>query len=250
MSTVKLCVNIDHIATLREARGTSYPDPLEGARLCEESGAHGITVHLREDRRHIQDRDVFALKDVIRGKYNLEMALSDEIIAIAKKVKPHQVTLVPEKREEVTTEGGLDVAAHFERIRSAVGQLHDAGIIVSLFIEPEKDAVYRSKETGADYIELHTGAYCIVADNFGGDLNRDLPPDVRRELDRILRAAEYAQEIRIGINAGHGLNRYNLGPVLAARGLDELNIGHSIIARSIYVGLPAAVKELLAIIGG
>ncbi len=250
MSTVKLCVNIDHIATLREARGTSYPDPLEGARLCEESGAHGITVHLREDRRHIQDRDVIALKDIIRGKYNLEMALSDEIIAIAKKVKPHQVTLVPEKREEVTTEGGLDVTAHFERIRSAVGQFHDAGIIVSLFIEPEKDAVYRSKETGADYIELHTGAYCIAADKFGGDLNRDLPPDVRRELDRILRAAEYAQEIRIGINAGHGLNRYNLGPVLAARGLDELNIGHSIIARSIYVGLPAAVKELLAIIGG
>ncbi len=250
MSTVKLCVNIDHIATLREARGTSYPDPLEGARLCEESGAHGITVHLREDRRHIQDRDVIALKDVIRGKYNLEMALSDEIIAIAKKVKPHQVTLVPEKREEVTTEGGLDVTAHFERIRSAVGQFHDAGIIVSLFIEPEKDAVYRSKETGADYIELHTGAYCIVADNFGGDLYRDLPPDVRRELDRILRAAGYAQEIQIGINAGHGLNRYNLGPVLAARGLDELNIGHSIIARSIYVGLPAAVKELLAIIRG
>lgn len=250
MSTVKLCVNIDHIATLREARGTSYPDPLEGARLCEESGAHGITVHLREDRRHIQDRDVIALKDVIRGKYNLEMALSDEIIAIAKKVKPHQVTLVPEKREEVTTEGGLDVTAHFERIRSAVGQFHDAGIIVSLFIEPEKDAVYRSKETGADYIELHTGAYCIAADKFSGDLNRDLPPDVRRELDRILRAAGYAQEIQIGINAGHGLNRYNLGPVLAARGLDELNIGHSIIARSIYVGLPAAVKELLAIIRG
>jgi pyridoxine 5-phosphate synthase len=248
MGKVKLCVNIDHIATVREARGTSYPDPLEGARLCEESGAHGITVHLREDRRHIQDRDVVALKDIVKGKYNLEMALSDEITAIALKVKPHQVTLVPEKREEVTTEGGLDVESNFERIRTAVKRFHDAGIIVSLFIEPEKDVVYRSKETGADYIELHTGSYCNAADAFGGDLYRELPADVKRELDRIYGAAAHAAEIGIGVNAGHGLNRYNLGPVLAARGLDELNIGHSIIARSIFVGLPGAVKELLDIL--
>lgn len=250
MGQVKLCVNIDHIATVREARGTAYPDPLEGARLCEESGAHGITVHLREDRRHIQDRDVIALRDIVKGKYNLEMALSDEITAIALAVKPDQVTLVPEKREEVTTEGGLDVAGHFERIRTAVKRFHEAGIIVSLFVEPEKKVVYRSKETGADYIELHTGSYCNAADDFGGDLYWDLPADVKNELDRICRAAEYASEIGIGVNAGHGLNRYNLAPVLAARGLDELNIGHSIIARAIFVGLPAAVKELLDIIHG
>ena len=233
---------------MRQARGSAYPDPLEGARLCEESGAHGITVHLREDRRHIQDRDVIALKDIVQGKYNLEMALSDEIIAIAKKIKPDQITLVPEKREEITTEGGLDVAANFERIWSVVKQFHDIGVIISLFVEPEKDLVYRSKETGADYIEIHTGSYCIAADDFGGDLYWDSPPDVKRELDRICRAAEYAAEIGIGINAGHGLNSYNLKPVLSARGLDELNIGHSIIARAIFVGLPAAVKELLAII--
>lgn len=250
MSKVKLCVNIDHIATLREARGTAYPDTLEGARLCEESGAHGITVHLREDRRHIQDRDVIALKNIIKGKYNLEMALSDEIIAIAKKIRPDQITLVPEKREEITTEGGLDVDANARKISSVVKEFHDIGTIISLFIEPEKDAVSRSKETGADYIEIHTGSYCTAADDFGGDLSRELPAGVRKELERIYRAADYAAEIGIGVNAGHGLNRYNLGPVLAARGLDELNIGHSIIARSIYVGLPAAVKELLAIIGG
>jgi pyridoxine 5-phosphate synthase len=249
MSRIKLCVNIDHIATLRQARGSAYPDPLEGARLCEESGAHGITVHLREDRRHIQDRDVIGLKEIVKGKFNLEMALSDEIIAIAKKIKPDQITLVPEKRQEITTEGGLDVAAHFDRIRDVVKQFHDIGIIISLFIEPEKDLVYRSKETGADYIEIHTGTYCTAADDFGGDLYWESPPGVKRELDRICRAAEYASEIRIGINAGHGLNAYNLKPVLAARGLDELNIGHSIIARSIFIGLPAAVKELLAIIG-
>jgi pyridoxine 5-phosphate synthase len=248
MLKVKLCVNIDHIATLREARGTRYPDPLEGARLCEESGAHGTTVHLREDRRHIQDRDVIALKDVIRGKYNLEMALSDGIIAIAKKIRPDQITLVPEKREEITTEGGLDVAANFEKIRAVVKEFHDIGTIISLFVEPEKNVVYRSKETGADYIELHTGSYCTAADDFGGDLYWEAPPEVKREIDRICRAADYAAEIGIGLNAGHGLNSYNLRPVLAARGLDELNIGHSIIARSIYVGLPEAVKELLAII--
>ena len=249
MPGIKLCVNIDHIATVRQARGGAYPDPLEGARLCEESGAHGITVHLREDRRHIQDRDVIALKKIVQGTYNLEMALSDEIIAIAKKIRPDQITLVPEKREEITTEGGLDVAAHFDRIRSVVGQFHDIGTIVSLFIEPEEDTVMRSKESGADYIEIHTGAYCNAADASGREPSPDLTPDAERELGRILRAAVRAVEIGIGVNAGHGLNRMNLGPVLKARGLEELNIGHSIIARSIFVGLPAAVKELLDIIG-
>ena len=248
MSAIKLCVNIDHIATLRQARGTAYPDLLEGARLCEEAGAHGITVHLREDRRHIQDRDVYELKNRVRGKFNLEMALSDEIIAIARKVVPGQITLVPEKRQELTTEGGLDVAANFDRIRSVVKQFHDIGVIVSLFVEPDLDTIYRSKETGSDYVELHTGTYCTRADEDGG-LNRGLSARTKSELERIFRAAEHACEIGIGVNAGHGLNHLNLEPVLSARGLDELNIGHSIISRSIFLGLAGAVRELLAIIG-
>ncbi|MBN2159662.1 MAG: pyridoxine 5'-phosphate synthase [Spirochaetes bacterium] len=250
MSRITLCVNIDHIATLRQARGGAYPDTMEGARICEQSGAHGITVHLREDRRHIQDRDVIELRKIVRGTYNLEMALSDEIIAIAKSVRPDQITLVPEKRQEITTEGGLDVAANFKKIKEVVKQFRDIGVVVSLFIEPERDAVARSKETGADCIEIHTGAYCNAADAFTGNLERDMPAGVKRELDRIYRAAGFAREIGIGINAGHGLNSRNLALVLAAPGLKELNIGHSIISRSIFVGLAAAVKELLDIIGG
>jgi pyridoxine 5-phosphate synthase len=249
MAAVKLCVNIDHIATLRQARGTAYPDTIEGARLCEEAGAHGITVHLREDRRHIQDRDVYGLKGIVRGKFNLEMALSDEIIAIAAKVVPGQITLVPEKRMELTTEGGLDVAGNFDKIRAVVKRFHDIGVLVSLFVEPTRDMVSRSKEAGADYIELHTGTYCTAADASYGDQGIPLPPAVKNELERIYRAAEHACDIGIGVNAGHGLNWLNLKPVLSARGLDELNIGHSIIARSVFLGLAGAVKELLAIIG-
>jgi pyridoxine 5-phosphate synthase len=249
MPGIKLCVNIDHIATVRQARGGAWPDPLEGARICEESGAHGITVHLREDRRHIQDCDVVALKKIVKGTYNLEMALSDDIIGVAKKVMPDQITLVPEKREEVTTEGGLDVAAHFDRIRAVVGQFRDIGTIVSLFVEPDEHVVEKSKETGADFIEIHTGAYCNAADAAGWDPSREMPAGVGRELERICRAAERAVAVGIGVNAGHGLNRFNLGPVLGARGLEELNIGHSIISRAIFIGLPAAVKELLDIIG-
>ncbi len=249
MPRIKLCVNIDHIATLRQARGGAYPDPIEGARICEESGAHGITVHLREDRRHIQDRDVLELKRVVRGKYNLEMALSDEIIDLALDVKPDQVTLVPEKREELTTEGGLDVAAHFERIRSLVPRFHDAGILVSLFIEPDPGIVSLSRDAGADYVELHTGAYCTGADDWGGDLAGPLPPDVKDRLAAIHDAAGHAVRTGIGVNAGHGLNAYNLAPVLGAPGLDELNIGHSIVSRAVFLGLAGAVKELLDIIG-
>ncbi len=249
MKKIKLCVNIDHIATLRQARGGAYPDPLEGARICEESGADGITVHLREDRRHIQDRDVVNLKRVVRGTYNLEMALSDEIVDLALRVKPDQVTLVPEKREELTTEGGLDVAAHFERIRSLVPRFRDAGVRVSLFIEPEEETVLMSKETGADYIEIHTGAYCHAADEWGGDFGGNAPPAVKDRLGRILAAAESAARSEIGVNAGHGLNVYNIEPILTARGLEELNIGHSIVSRAVFLGLSGAVKELLDIIG-
>jgi len=243
MADIRLCVNVDHIATIRQARGGRYPDPVEGARVCEDAGAHGITVHLREDRRHIQDRDVYALKDIVRGTFNLEMAPSDDIIAVAKKVIPDQVTLVPERREEITTEGGLDVSAHFNRIREVTTMFHDIGVMVSLFIEPEPEAVLRSKDAGADFIEIHTGAFCNAAD--AGDA-----AEADRQLARILAAAKHAVEAGIGVNAGHGLNAGNLRPVLRASGLHELNIGHSIISRSVFVGLPAAVKELLDIIRG
>lgn len=239
---IKLCVNIDHIATVRQARGVVYPDPLEGARIVEEHGAHGVTVHLREDRRHIQDHDVVALRDIVVGKFNLEMALSDDIIGVAKKVLPDQITLVPEKREELTTEGGLDIKRNFSKIKSVVNDFHEKNVIVSLFIEPDIETIELSKETGADYIEIHTGTYC----------NECMVPDndtaVQKELDRIYSAAQRAVDIGIGVNAGHGLDCNNLPPLVQAPGLDELNIGFSIIARSIFIGLPGAVQEILKII--
>ncbi|MCP4130449.1 MAG: pyridoxine 5'-phosphate synthase [bacterium] len=238
MSKIKLCVNVDHIATVREARGGIYPDPVEGARICEDNGAHGITVHLREDRRHILDDDVIALRDVVRGKYNLEMALSDEIIAIAKRVVPNQVTLVPEKREELTTEGGLDVKNNFDKIKRVTSEFRELGIVVSLFIEPDKEIIKLSHESGAEYIEIHTGTYCDARD----------PGIIEKEKNRIYEAAQYAVDLGIGVNAGHGLNLGNLPPLMDMAGLDELNIGHSIISRSIFVGLPSAVKEMLDII--
>lgn len=238
MSEIKLCVNVDHIATVREARGGIDPDPIEGARVCEENGASGITVHLREDRRHIQDLDIIGLRDVVTGKYNLEMALSDEIITIAKNMLPDQVTLVPEKREELTTEGGLDVARNFDKIKHVTKEFQEKGIIISLFIEPDLKTVELSKKAGAEYIELHTGTYCDARDE---TLRND-------ELHRIYEAARLGEEIGIGINAGHGLNLDNLGPILDTPALEELNIGHSIIARSIFVGLPEAVREMLALI--
>ncbi len=238
MGDILLCVNIDHIATVRQARGGKEPDPLHGAVLCEQHGADGITVHLREDRRHIQDRDVRMLKEVVRGKYNLEMALSDEIVKIALEVAPHQVTLVPEKRQELTTEGGLNVKGNFDSIVRAVSLFHDRGILVSLFIEPEHEAVELSKKTGADFIELHTGVYCNA---FG-------TPREKRELDRLLTSARAAVETGLRVNAGHGLNAENLVPVLDAEGLEELNIGHSIVSRSIFKGLPGTVRELKEVI--
>jgi pyridoxine 5-phosphate synthase len=238
MSHALLCVNIDHIATLREARGGVYPDPIEGAVMCEKAGCDGITVHLREDRRHIQDRDVFALKDIVKGKFNLEMALSDEIIGIAAKLKPDQITIVPEKREEVTTEGGLDIGKKRKKIIETINLFHSLNIIVSLFIEPDKEVIELSKECGADFIEIHTGTYCNAQDKAAID----------KEIDRIYGAANHAVEIGIKVNAGHGLNYSNLKPVLKTPGLLELNIGHSIISRSVFVGLSKAVREMLEII--
>jgi pyridoxine 5-phosphate synthase len=238
MSDIKLCVNVDHIATVREARGGIEPDPVAGALLCEENGASGITVHLREDRRHIQDEDVFNLKNMVRGKYNLEMALSDDIIEIACRVVPDQVTLVPEKREELTTEGGLDVKRNFRKISEVTERFRGLGIMVSLFIEPDSETVKRSLDTGADYIEIHTGTYCNAFGTEGEE----------REIERIYRAAEEAVRIGIGVNAGHGLNYQNIGRVLESAGLDELNIGHSIVSRAVMSGMPAAVREMVDII--
>ncbi len=240
MSKAILCVNIDHIATLREARGGTEPDLLEGARICEASSAAGITVHLREDRRHIQDRDVFALRKIVKGKFNLEMALSDDILRVAKKVVPDQITIVPEKREELTTEGGLDVKGNAARIREVVKIFHGLGTVVSLFVEPEREAVLLSKETGADFIEIHTGSYCNAVSR--GKL--------RKEIDRIYKAAECGRQAGIRINAGHGLNYVNVQAVLKTPGLEELNIGHSIISRSVFTGLSRAVREMADIISG
>jgi len=238
MSIIKLCVNVDHIATLRQARGGTYPDPVKGAMLCEENGADGITVHLREDRRHIQDLDVFALRDVVNGKFNLEMALSDDIISVAEQVLPDQITLVPEKREELTTEGGLNVSENMSKIKEVVRKFHHLEIEVSLFIEPDMMVIDQSCDTGADFIELHTGTYC----------NSVKDEDIDRELDRLYSAAQHAVKNGIRVNAGHGLNYKNTAPILDMDGLEELNIGHSIISQSIYSGLPAAVRDMVKLL--
>jgi pyridoxine 5-phosphate synthase len=233
-----LCVNIDHIATLREAQGGNEPDPAECAVQCEKANCDGITVHLREDRRHIQDRDVFALKHVIRGKFNLKLALSDEIISIAEKVKPNQITIVPEKREEITTEGGLDVRQNAAKIKDTVKLFRDQNILVSLFVEPDIDAIELSKEFGADFIEIDTGPYC----------NAVQKGEIDKEIDRIYSAANHAVKVGIKVSAGHGLSYSNIMPVLKARALEQVTIGHSIISRSLSVGLPQAVEEMLEIL--
>jgi pyridoxine 5-phosphate synthase len=238
MSDIKLCVNIDHVATLRQARGGIQPDPINAARIIQDAGADGITVHLREDRRHIQDDDVYSLKEIVAGKFNLEMALSKDIIAIAKKVIPHQITIVPERRAELTTEGGLNVEDYFDKIKNAVDDFHELGILVSLFILPDLEAVDLSKKTGADFIEIHTGTYCNAHDR----------NEFENELENIYLAAELALNLGLRVNAGHGLNYHNLKPILKIPGLEELNIGHSIISRSVFVGIENAVIEMIDIV--
>jgi len=231
---VRLGVNIDHVATLRQARRTPYPSLTEAAALCEQAGAHGITVHLREDRRHIQDTDVYALRKTIATRMNLELANTPPIIAIALDVKPDEVCMVPERREELTTEGGLDVAGQRDALAPAVARLRDAGILVSLFINPDLSQVEAAAAIGAPCIELHTGAY---AETSGAAQ--------ARELDRLAAAAGYAQTRGLTVNAGHGLTLGNVKPILAIPGLDTLNIGHSIICHAVLVGLPQAVREML-----
>jgi len=231
---MKLGVNIDHIATLRQARGTVYPDPLDAAILCARAGAHGITAHLREDRRHIQDDDIYRLKELQPLPLNLEMANVESIVEIALSVKPAEVCLVPEKRQELTTEGGLDVLGHFSSVQSTVGILMEAGIEVSLFVDADESTLAACKDTGATTVELHTGAYCDAE-----------PNDRPVLLQQLIRGADYAHDLGLKVNAGHGINLENLGGILCVPHLDTLNIGHSIICRAVFQGLGPAVDEML-----
>jgi pyridoxine 5-phosphate synthase len=234
---IELGVNIDHVATLREARKGRVPDIITAAKMCEMAGAHQITVHLRQDRRHIQDRDVELLSQILHVRLNLEMAAVDEIIKIAHRIRPGVVCLVPESRQEVTTEGGLDVAGDVDRLTRVVDDFHEHGILVSMFIDPDEAQVEASRETGADYVELHTGAYA----NATGQ-------DVATELERLFDAAERAEDAGLVVNAGHGLTVRNLRPVALIPGLNEVNIGHDIIARALFIGLENAVAEILDIL--
>lgn len=233
-----LGVNIDHVATLRQARGTTYPDPVEAALVCEQAGADGITLHLREDRRHIQDADVYRMRSAIKTRMNLEMAVTDEMVAIALEVKPQHVCFVPEKRQEVTTEGGLDVVGHFADVRAATQALVAIGCDVSLFIDADFAQIDAAVACGAQTIELHTGAY---ADAHTEDAHH-------HELERIIKGAEYAAAKGLVVNAGHGLNLKNVAEIAAIPQIHELNIGHSIIAESVFVGLEQAVKDMKAAI--
>jgi pyridoxine 5-phosphate synthase len=233
---VRLGVNVDHVATLRQARHVSYPDPVEAARLAERAGAQGITVHLREDRRHIQDHDVERLRAAVRTKLNLEMAATAEMRAKALTIGPHDVCVVPERREELTTEGGLDVAAQKAALRELVEALREGGIRVSLFIDPDPRQVEAAAETSAHAVELHTGAYAAARD----------PYRLEADLGRLRSAARRACEAGLQVNAGHGLRLDNVKPIAAIREIVELNIGHSIVARAVLVGMEAAVREMRA----
>jgi len=227
----RLYINIDHVATVRQARRGNEPDPVAAAKLCERSGADGITAHLREDRRHIQDVDIERLATAITTVFNLEMACTDEMLAIATRLRPHQVTLVPERREEITTEGGLDVRHDPRRIRAGVARLNDAGIRTSLFIAPHRDAVERSRELGATAIELHTGQYA----HCDGD---------SQTLTALQDASRFGASLGLSIHAGHGLTVANVRAVAAIAEIEELNIGHSVVSRAIFVGLAEAIREL------
>jgi len=230
---IALGVNIDHVATLRQARRARYPDPLYAALAAEEAGADSITLHLREDRRHIQDRDVFALREALQTRMNLEMAVTDEMIRVAQKVLPQDVCLVPESRQEITTEGGLDVLGQSARIGDAVKALGASGIRVSLFIDPDPAQIEASQRAGAPVIELHTGTY---ADSIGAAR--------AREFERLCAAAKFADRLGLVVNAGHGLNYHNVEPIAAIPEIVELNIGHSIVARAIVDGLAKAVRDM------
>lgn len=233
-----LMVNIDHVATLREARGIDYPEPVYAAGIAEMAGASGIIVHLREDRRHIKDRDVRLLRDVVRTKLNLEMAATPEMLRIASELRPDMVTLVPEKRQELTTEGGLDVAGQSRKIKNAVMFLRNSGIYVSLFIDPQEEQIVASRQVRADMVEIHTGSYADAVNERAK----------QEELKKIARSAARAKELGLGVNAGHGLHYHNVREVASIQEIDELSIGHSIIARAVFVGLDRAVRDMVALI--
>lgn len=231
---LRLGVNIDHVATLRQARGTVYPDVVEAALLCEKAGAGGITAHLREDRRHIQDRDVYALMESIKVPLNLEMANEPEIVSIALDVCPAEVCIVPEKRQELTTEGGLDAAGSMTALAKTIAAMKDKEMEVSLFIDPDPAQIRASAELGAPCIELHTGTYCDASE-----------AEAEEELERLIRGSDLAHELGLKVNAGHGINLENIDGIIKIPHLDTLNIGHSIIARAVFVGIEGAVSEML-----
>lgn len=234
----KLGLNVDHIATVRQARGGSEPDPVTAAAIGELAGAEGITIHLREDRRHIQDRDLEILRKTVQTKLNLEMAATDEMVGIACRIRPEQCTLVPEKRQELTTEGGLDVLGNLAGITKATTNLHESGIIVSLFVDPNPEQIKASKTAGADAIELHTGSYAEARDESAR----------HRELAAIRNAVALGNELGLTVHAGHGLNYVNILPLTKLTGIEEFNIGHSIISRATLVGLDRAVREMVTLI--
>lgn len=234
----KLGVNIDHIATLREARKINYPDPIFAAAIAEQAGACSITVHLREDRRHIQDRDIYILKDTLKTSMNLEMALAPDVIDIACDVKPKEVCIVPEKRQEITTEGGLDLISNKAKLLDAIPRLHEHNIIVSLFIDPDNKQIEMAKEVGADYIELHTGQYA----------NAKTDDDTLDEFIKIKEASEFAVSIGLRVNAGHGLNYQNTTLIASIPQIEVLNIGHSIISRAVFTGLERAVRDMIELL--
>jgi pyridoxine 5-phosphate synthase len=234
---IELGVNIDHVATLRQARGTRYPSPVQAALLAETAGADAITLHLREDRRHIQDADVLLLREALSTRMNLESAVTEEMLAFAVRVKPQDVCLVPEKRSELTTEGGLDVVGQLQRVRQACARLGSAGIRVSLFIAPDRSQIDAARQAGAPVIEIHTGAYAEA----------EHTPQAQEELERIRTASAYAASVGLKVNAGHGLHYHNVQPIAAIPQIAELNIGHAIVAHALFVGFPQAVREMKAL---
>ena len=235
----RLGVNVDHVATIRQARGGVEPDPVTAAAICELAGAEGITVHLREDRRHIQDRDLMVLKRTVQTQLNLEMAATEEMIGIALKVVPDCVTLVPEKRQELTTEGGLDVVRHRASLARGIDLLRQAGIKVSLFVDPDLEQIKESARLKADAIEIHTGTYCTARGRAQA-----------AELAKIAEAVKAGRKLGLAVHAGHGLNYVNIRPVVALGGIEEFNIGHSIISRAVLVGMDRAVREMVELIRG
>lgn len=237
---MRLCVNIDHVATLRNARGGDLPDPVAAAGVCERAGADGIVCHLREDRRHIRDRDLERLRETITTKLDLEMAAAPEIIRIAVRLRPALVTLVPERRRELTTEGGLDVSRRLPALERAVARFHERNIAVSLFVDPVRKQIEASAATGADFIEIHTGRYADAR----------TAPARRRELLQVRKAASWGRELGLGVNAGHGLDYGNMRPVAKLRDIEEVSIGHAIIVRALVVGLEQAVREMRRLVTG